>query len=108
MARIDGLRPLVTTDDPDMVLRFVKSDDPDEVSIAYALGRKLIQRVPSEIVPHFHATFGRTGFRRNFAYGGTWRGERYASKQVEASAVEEGDGWPVITVIVKFFGQAGD
>lgn len=55
----------------------------------------------------FPAKFGRTGFRRNFAYGGTWRGQRYASKQVEAYGVEEGDGWLVITVIVKYFGEAG-
>jgi hypothetical protein len=45
--------------------------------------------------------------RRNFAYDGTWRGQRYATKQVEAYAVEEGGDWLVITVMVKFFGQAG-
>jgi len=32
----------------------------------------------------FPAKFGRTGFRRNFAYNGTWRGRRYSTKQVEA------------------------
>jgi hypothetical protein len=55
----------------------------------------------------FAAKFGRSGFRRNFAFGGTWRGKRYTAKQVEAYAVEEGAGWLVITVIVKYFGEAG-
>jgi hypothetical protein len=32
----------------------------------------------------FAAKFGRSGFRRNFAFNGTWRGRRHASKQVEA------------------------
>ena len=45
--------------------------------------------------------FGRTGFRRNFAYNGQWRGRQYATKQIEAFAVPE-NGWLVITVIVKF------
>jgi hypothetical protein len=35
------------------------------------------------------AKHGRTAFRRNFAFGGLWRGRRYATKQVEAIAVEE-------------------
>ena len=48
------------------------------------------------------AKFGRTGFRRNFFFHGEWLGPRYATKQVEAYAVEE-DGWLVITVIVKYF-----
>ena len=55
----------------------------------------------------FPARFGRVGFRRNFPFGGTWRGRRYASKQVEAYAVEEAGDWLVITVLVKFFGQSG-
>jgi hypothetical protein len=50
----------------------------------------------------FPAKFGRTGFRRNFVFDGEWLGRRYATKQVEAYAVEE-DGWLVITVIVKYF-----
>ncbi len=50
----------------------------------------------------FPAKFGRTGFRRNFAFDGQWRGRYYATKQIEAFAVEE-EGWLVITVIVKFF-----
>ena len=55
----------------------------------------------------FQAKFGRTGFRRNFAFEGEWRGRRYTSKQVEAYAVRQGDDWLVITVIVKYFGQEG-
>ena len=51
----------------------------------------------------FPAKFGRTGFRRNFIFGGKWLGRRYSTKQVEAYAVAEEDGWLVITVLVKFF-----
>ena len=50
----------------------------------------------------FSAKFGRTGFRRNFAFNGVWRGHSYATKQVEAFAVEE-NGWLVITVIVRYY-----
>jgi len=50
----------------------------------------------------FPAKFGRTGFRRNFPFDGEWNRKRYATKQIEAYAVEE-DGWLIITVIVKFF-----
>lgn len=50
----------------------------------------------------FPAKFGRTGFRRNFAFEGERSGRRYRTKQVEAFAVQE-DGWLVITVIVKYF-----
>ena len=50
----------------------------------------------------FPAKFGRTGFRRNFSFGGQWRGRQYATKQVEAYAVRE-NGWLVITVIVRYF-----
>ena len=50
----------------------------------------------------FPAKFGRTGFRRNFVFGGEWRGRPYPTKQVEAYAVEE-EGWLVITVVVKYF-----
>jgi hypothetical protein len=50
----------------------------------------------------FPAKFGRAGFRRNFAFNSTWHGRQYATKQVEAYAVQE-QGWLVITVIVKFF-----
>ena len=40
----------------------------------------------------FPAKFGRTGFRRNFVLRGERLGRRYATKQVEAYAVEEEDG----------------
>jgi len=50
----------------------------------------------------FPAKIGGTGFRRTFHYDGERRGRRYATKQVEALAVEE-NGWLVITVIVKYF-----
>jgi hypothetical protein len=51
----------------------------------------------------FPARFGRTGFRRNFLFEAAWRGRHYATKQIEAYAVEEDDSWLVITVIVKYF-----
>jgi hypothetical protein len=51
----------------------------------------------------FSAKFGRTGFRRNFAFASEWLGRRYATKQVEAYAVEEAGEWLVITVVVRFF-----
>ena len=51
----------------------------------------------------FPAKHERMGFRRNFAHGGEWRGQRYEVKQVEAYAVEEGGSWLVITVIAKYF-----
>ncbi len=50
----------------------------------------------------FPAKFGRTGFRRNFHFAAEKLGRRYATKQVEAFAVEE-EGWLVITVVVKYF-----
>jgi hypothetical protein len=50
----------------------------------------------------FPAKFGRTGFRRNFSFEGEWQGRRYATKQLEAYAVEE-NGWLVITVVVRYF-----
>lgn len=45
----------------------------------------------------------RIGFRRNFGYGGSWAGRRYATKQLEVVAVREGDGWLVLTVVAKYF-----
>jgi hypothetical protein len=51
----------------------------------------------------FPAKFGRTGFRRNFAFNGEWRGKRYGTKQIEAFAVEKGGHWLVITVVVRYF-----
>lgn len=52
--------------------------------------------------PH-PAKFGRTAFRRDFAFGARWRGRDYAMKEVEALAVQDGDGWLVITVITRYF-----
>ena len=51
----------------------------------------------------FPARFGRTGFRRNFLFDSIWLGRYYRTKQVEAYAVREGDGWLVITVITRYF-----
>lgn len=51
----------------------------------------------------FSAKHGRTGFRCNFPFDGEWNNRRYSTKQIEAYAVEEEEGWLVITVIVKFF-----
>lgn len=60
-------------------------------------------RVTVETGEKFEAKFGRTGFRRNFLFGGDWQGKRYANRQIEAYAVQDGDDWLVITVIVKYF-----
>ncbi|MDE0220642.1 MAG: hypothetical protein OXJ90_15355 [Spirochaetaceae bacterium] len=51
----------------------------------------------------FPAKHGRVGFRRNYAFGGVWRGRTYATKQVEAFAVQDDRDWTVITVITKFY-----
>ena len=51
----------------------------------------------------FHAKFGRTGFRKNFAFGKAWVDKVYSIKQVEVYAVKEGDIWLVITLVTKFF-----
>lgn len=51
----------------------------------------------------FPAKLGRTGFRRNFAFGAKWRGKYYGNKQVIAYAVRERRDWLVITVMTKFF-----
>ena len=51
----------------------------------------------------FPAKYGRTGFRRNFPFRGLWRGRRYATKQVEAFALEERGRWLVITLITRYF-----
>jgi hypothetical protein len=60
-------------------------------------------RATVEAGEQFPAKFGRLGFRRNFAFGTVWRGRSYATKQVEAYAVREGNDWTVITVIVRYF-----
>ena len=51
----------------------------------------------------FPAKFGRTGFRRNFAFDSQWRGKHYGTKQVEVYAVQEDSDWLVITVITRYF-----
>lgn len=51
----------------------------------------------------FPAKYDRCGFRRNFVYNKQWRGRFYANKLIEAIAVEQADGWLVITVLVKFY-----
>ena len=51
----------------------------------------------------FPAKFGRTGFRRNFHFDSIWRNRHYATKQVEAFAVREGDDWLVITVVPRYY-----
>lgn len=50
----------------------------------------------------FPVKHGRTGFRRNFVFGGTWRGREYSNKQIEAYAVYE-NGWLVVSFIVKYY-----
>lgn len=51
----------------------------------------------------FPAKYGRIGFRRNFSFSGTWRGKRYATKQVEVYTVMEDQVCVIITVIVRYF-----
>ena len=51
----------------------------------------------------FAVKFSRHGFRKNFAFDGQWRGKRYNTKQIEAYAIWENDGWLVITVMVKYY-----
>ncbi|MBI5099931.1 MAG: hypothetical protein HZB30_11910 [Nitrospirae bacterium] len=51
----------------------------------------------------FPAKFGRTGFRRNYAFNALWRETHYATKQIEAYAVKENDDWLVITIITRYF-----
>ena len=49
------------------------------------------------------AKFGRMSFRKTFLYRGVWRGREYASKEVEAIAVEITGGWLVLTAISRYF-----
>ena len=51
----------------------------------------------------FPAKHGRTGFRRNFPFGGQYRGHTFTTKQVEAYAIQAGQEWLVITVITRYF-----
>ena len=66
-----------------------------------ATPEEVIQAV--ETGERFPAKYGRTGFRRNFPFQGSWRGCAYLTKQIEAYAVIENQEWIVITVIVKYF-----
>ncbi len=50
----------------------------------------------------FAAKFGRTGFRKRFAFHATWRGQFYANKELEVFAVPAEDGWLVITVVTRY------
>ncbi len=49
------------------------------------------------------AKHDRTVFRRNFPGPWTRRSKTFDTKQIEAYAAPEADGWIVITVIVKYF-----
>ena len=51
----------------------------------------------------FPAKYGRSGFRRKFRGPWRWRGRRFDTKEIEAYAVEQPDGWLVITVISRFY-----
>lgn len=73
----------------------------DRLAERGATDREVVATIESG--ERFPAKFGRTGFRRNFLFGGEWLGRKYATKQVEAYAVEEEAGWLVITVVVRFF-----
>ncbi len=59
--------------------------------------------VAVETGERFETKFGRTGFRRNFAFEKQWRGKYYKTKQIEAYAVREDDDWLVISVITRYF-----
>ncbi len=56
-----------------------------------------------EFGERFPAKFGRSGFRRNFAFDAQWHGRQCRTKQVEVYAVQEGSDWLVITVIARYF-----
>jgi hypothetical protein len=60
-------------------------------------------RATLELGERFPVKFGRTGFRRNFAFDREWRGRPCRTKQIEAYAVQEGRDWLVITVITRYF-----
>ena len=51
----------------------------------------------------FPAKFGRVGFRKNIPFDQAWRGKRFHTKQLEVYAVQEGDGWLVITVLTRYY-----
>ena len=49
------------------------------------------------------AKFGRTEFRKVFAFNALWNGKHFSRKQIEAFAAKIPGGWMVVTVIVKYF-----
>ncbi len=49
------------------------------------------------------AKYDRTGFRKSIIYNDTWEGKHYYVKQIECYAVQENDGWLVISLLVKYF-----
>jgi hypothetical protein len=51
----------------------------------------------------FPAKYGRTGFRYNFMFNSIWRDKHYSTKQIEAYAVKENNGWLVITIVTRYF-----
>jgi len=51
----------------------------------------------------FPAKFGRTGFRKLFRFEPAWQERFYATKEVEAIAVREGEDWLVITVVTRYY-----
>jgi hypothetical protein len=59
------------------------------------MGRLITTNTWKKIISRDH-------FCGNLRFNGEWRGRQYATKPVEAYAVDE-DGWLVITVIVRFF-----
>ncbi len=74
---------------------------PEPVTLVGATEQEVVATVEER--ERFSAKFGRTGFRRNFPFGGEWLRRRYSSKQVEAYAVEENERWLVITVVIRYF-----
>lgn len=60
-------------------------------------------RLAVEEGEQFKAKFGRIGFRRNFVFEKQWQGKYYKTKQIEVYAVQEGEDWLVISVIVRYF-----
>jgi hypothetical protein len=50
------------------------------------------------------AKYDRTRFRQNFPFNAEWKGKTYATKQIDAIALETAsETWLVITVVVKLF-----
>ena len=60
-------------------------------------------RLAVEEGEQFKAKFGRIGFRRNFVFEKQWQRKYYKTKQIEVYAVQEGEDWQVISVIVRYF-----